>query len=183
MEVREAGAKYLAKAGYKQTEVGVIPAEWDVRRLGDLARIHTGIAKNTKAVLLDPIEVRYLRVANVQDGYLDLSEVSTIRIDRSDLRRFSVLPNDVLMNEGGDLDKLGRGALWRGQIQACVHQNHVFVVRCKDGLLPEFLNAWTSSPAARRYFLLAGRQTTNLASINKTSLGQIQPSSKPSPKR
>lgn len=173
MEVREAGAKYLAKAGYKQTEVGVIPAEWDVRRLGDLARIHTGIAKNTKAVLLDPIEVRYLRVANVQDGYLDLSEVSTIRIDRSDLRRFSVLPNDVLMNEGGDLDKLGRGALWRGQIQACVHQNHVFVVRCKDGLLPEFLNAWTSSPAARRYFLLAGRQTTNLASINKTSLGQL----------
>jgi type I restriction enzyme S subunit len=173
MEVREPSAKYLAKAGYKQTEVGVIPEDWQVGLLADRAQIRTGIAKNANASLIDPIEVPYLRVANVQDGYLDLSEVSTIKIDRSDLRRFSVLPNDVLMNEGGDLDKLGRGALWRGEILPCVHQNHVFVVRCKDGLLPEFLNAWTSSPVARRYFLLAGRQTTNLASINKTSLGQL----------
>ncbi len=173
MEVREPPAKYLVQARYKQTEVGVIPNDWQVGLLAEFAQIRTGIAKNANASLLDPIEVPYLRVANVQDGYLDLSELSTIKIDSSDLRRFSVLPDDVLMNEGGDLDKLGRGALWRGEIQPCVHQNHVFVVRCRDGLLPEFLNAWTSSPVARRYFLLAGRQTTNLASINKTSLGQL----------
>jgi type I restriction enzyme S subunit len=77
------------------------------------------------------------------------------------------------MNEGGDLDKLGRGAVWQGLQEPCVHQNHVFVVRSGPLLIPSYLNAWTSGKTAREYFLVAGKQTTNLASISKTSLGQL----------
>lgn len=173
MEVKEADSKYLVPARRRPTELGSLPADWDVIELAKRATIQSGIAKNANAVLRDPVAVPYLRVANVQDGYLDLREVALIEIERSDLNRYAVLPGDVLMNEGGDLDKLGRGALWHGQIDPCVHQNHVFVVRCKTGLVPEYLNAWTSTAQARRYFMLAGRQTTNLASINKTSLGEL----------
>jgi len=173
MEVREASVKYLDIAKYRDSEIGLIPQDWEVITLASRASIQSGIAKNANATFRDPVAVPYLRVANVQDGYLDLEEVSSINIERTDLSRYAVLPGDVLMNEGGDLDKLGRGALWRGQISPCVHQNHVFVVRCKDGLVPEYLSAWTSSAQARRYFMLAGRQTTNLASMNKTSLGEL----------
>jgi type I restriction enzyme S subunit len=161
------------KPGYKQTEVGVIPEDWDVKKLKDVAEIRSGIAKNSKAVVANPVEISYLRVANVQDGYLDLSDISTITLSRDDINRYTVMPGDVLMNEGGDLDKLGRGAIWRGDLSPIVHQNHVFVVRCKKVILPEFLNAWTSGSASRRYFLVAGKQTTNLASINKSSLGGL----------
>lgn len=173
MEVKESCSKYLTGAPLQETEVGPLPQDWQVIRLSSRAEIQSGIAKNANATLREPITVPYLRVANVQDGFLDLAEVSTIAIERSDLSRYAVLPGDVLMNEGGDLDKLGRGAIWNGQIDPCVHQNHVFVVRCKAGFVPEYLNAWTSSAQARRYFMLAGRQTTNLASINKTSLGDL----------
>jgi type I restriction enzyme S subunit len=161
------------REGYKQTDVGVIPQEWAVRPLLESATIRSGIAKNSNVVVSDPITVHYLRVANVQDGFLDLSEMSQIQVSRADLKRFAVLPGDVLMNEGGDLDKLGRGAMWRGEFNPCIHQNHVFVVRCNPSLLPEYLDVWTGTRAARRYFLLAGKQTTNLASINKTALGQL----------
>jgi type I restriction enzyme S subunit len=99
--------------------------------------------------------------------------MSQIRINRNDIERFAVLPGDVLMNEGGDLDKLGRGAVWRGEFSPCVHQNHVFVVRPRSILSSDYLNFWTGTSSARRYFLLAGRQTTNLASISKASLGQL----------
>ena len=34
------------------------------------------------------------------------------------------------LTEGGDLDKLGRGHLWKGEIPGCLHQNHIFAVRC-----------------------------------------------------
>lgn len=173
MEVNEADAKYLVPSRRQPTELGALPADWDVIELATRATIQSGIAKNANVVLRDPVAVPYLRVANVQDGYLDLREVALIEIEHADLNRYAVLPGDVLMNEGGDLDKLGRGALWHGQINPCVHQNHVFVVRCKTGLVPEYLNAWTSTAQARRYFMLAGRQTTNLASINKTSLGEL----------
>lgn len=173
MEVNEPNAEYFVPVRRRASELKSLPDDWDVIELAERAMIQSGIAKNANAALRDPIAVPYLRVANVQDGYLDLREVSTISIERSDLNRYAVLPGDVLMNEGGDLDKLGRGALWHGQINPCVHQNHVFVVRCQTGLVPEYLNAWTSTAHARRYFMLAGRQTTNLASINKTSLGEL----------
>ena len=161
------------RVGYKQTEVGVIPEDWAVSGLAQLADIRGGIAKNENVAVSDPVSVHYLRVANVQDGYLSLSEMSKIQLSRKDLARYTVLPGDVLMNEGGDLDKLGRGAIWRGEFNPCVHQNHVFVVRCKENLLPDYLNVWTATSAARRFFLLAGKQTTNLASISKSSLGHL----------
>ena len=171
------------KPGYKLTEVGVIPEEWDSKRLSRLAEIRGGIAKNSNVEPVDPISVHYLRVANVQDGFLDLAEMSKIQLSRHDLPRYKVLPGDVLMNEGGDLDKLGRGAIWRGEFDPCVHQNHVFVVRCKAALLPEYLNVWTVTSPARRFFLLAGKQTTNLASISKSSLGELPVAIPPPPEQ
>ena len=173
MDLRVSHASFRADPTLQETEVGLLPQDWRAIRLATHADIQSGIAKNANATLRDPITVPYLRVANVQDGFLDLTEVSTIDIERGDLNRYAVLPGDVLMNEGGDLDKLGRGAIWTGLVSPCVHQNHVFVVRCKSELVPDYLNAWTSSAQARRYFMLAGRQTTNLASINKTSLGEL----------
>ena len=158
---------------FKDSPLGSIPTGWDVQELAHLAEVRSGIAKNSGKVVSNPVTVHYLRVANVQDGYLDLAEMSLLEVGRDDMARYQVLPGDVLMNEGGDLDKLGRGAVWHGEYDPCVHQNHVFVVRCREGLHPEFLNAWTGSPAARRYFMVAGKQTTNLASINKTALGRL----------
>lgn len=178
--VQEASPKYgftaakpAVSVGYKQTEVGMIPEDWELKQLCEITQIRSGIAKNSSAQVQYPIHVHYLRVANVQDGYLDLSDMSQITISRSDLARFSVQSGDVLMNEGGDRDKLGRGAIWRGQYQPCIHQNHVFVVRPKKVVDPEYLAFWSAGDEARKYFLIAGRQTTNLASINKTSLGQL----------
>lgn len=161
------------KPGYKQTEVGVIPEDWQVKALHSIAKIQSGIAKNSNISVNNPILVHYLRVANVQDGFLDLTDMSKIEVSRNDLKRYEVLPGDVLMNEGGDLDKLGRGSIWHGEFNPCVHQNHVFVVRSRSCISPEYLNTWTSGASARRYFLVAGKQTTNLATINKTALGQL----------
>ncbi len=157
----------------KQTAIGMIPKDWMISSLAELAQIRSGIAKNTQKVVNNPISVHYLRVANVQDGYLDLSEMSVIQVTRAELTRYAVLPGDVLMNEGGDLDKLGRGAMWNGEFSPCIHQNHVFVVRCGSSILPSYLNIWTAGDTARRYFMVAGKQTTNLATINKTALGHL----------
>lgn len=158
---------------FRETPLGRIPKTWRFGLLDEFAEVRSGIAKNEGRVVQEPVEVQYLRVANVQDGYLDLDDMKTIRVARADLARYRVLPGDVLMNEGGDLDKLGRGTLWRGEHEFCVHQNHVFVVRCGTNLRPEFLTCWTAAARAKNYFMMAGKQTTNLASINKTQLGRL----------
>jgi type I restriction enzyme S subunit len=147
-----------------------LPTGWKRKRLEKVAIIQTGIAKNQNSKQ-EAIELPYLRVANVQDGYLDLSEIKTINIHKDKANRYRLENGDVLLTEGGDFDKLGRGAVWEGQIQNCLHQNHVFAVRPNNHeLLPSFLSAQTGSSYGKRYFLSCSKQSTNLASINSSQL-------------
>lgn len=149
------------------------PEGWDLVPLSKVATVKTGLAKG-KVVNGDTLELPYLRVANVQDGHLDLEVIKTITVSPKDVARFSLLPGDVLFTEGGDFDKLGRGTVWRGEIPTCLHQNHVFAVRpLPSRLLPEFLAALASSAHGRRYFQLSSKQSTNLASINSTQLKEF----------
>lgn len=168
--MQELLTKGIGHAEFKDSPVGRIPRAWGYELLDSVATVQTGIAKNAKAQG-DMIEAPYLRVANVQDGYLDLSEIKSIRIDRSRLERFSLKDEDVLVNEGGDFDKLGRGAIWDNRISPCVHQNHVFVVRTdKSCLLPRFFNYLSGSQYGKKYYLGCAKQTTNLASLNSSQL-------------
>ncbi|MCP9882830.1 restriction endonuclease subunit S [Cyanobium sp. Alchichica 3B3-8F6] len=137
--------------------------------LEENAEIRTGVAKNSNNEG-DMVEMPYMRVANVQDGYLDLSEIKMISIDRGRIERYMLQKGDVLINEGGDLDKVGRGVIWHEEIKECLHQNHVFAVRCSERLMPEFLSLYLKSSHSKNYFLGCAKQTTNLASINSTQL-------------
>ena len=151
--------------------LGSIPADWDVVRLGDVATVQTGRAVNKGSPVDGIHEVPYLSVANVKDGYLDLTVVKTMRVSDGEIERFSLQHGDVLFTEGGDADKLGRGTVWRTEISICLHQNHVFAVRPhSDVLTSEFLSFFAGSGLGKRYFLGAAKQTTNLASVNSSQL-------------
>ena len=148
----------------------MLPEGWKRVPLHKIAEIRTGLAKG-KQGLKEPVELPYLRVANVQDGHIDLKEVKTIQVGRADIDRYALLAGDVLMTEGGDFDKLGRGAVWAGEIAPCLHQNHVFAVRPNaDYLDSSFLSALSASEYGRNYFLSCAKRSTNLASINSSQL-------------
>ena len=138
--------------------------------LQHVAEVRTGIAKGKKGIRV-PVTMPYLRVANVQDGYIDLKEVKTLEIEEALIPRYTLQSGDVLMTEGGDFDKLGRGDVWEGQIAPCLHQNHVFAVRpFPEKLDSYYLAALAASDYGRQYFLSCSKRTTNLASINASQL-------------
>lgn len=142
--------------------------------LSDIAQIIGGITKGRDLSGTETIELPYLRVANVQNGYLDLSEIKTIKLRVDEKERYLLKPGDVLYTEGGDRDKLGRGTVWRGEIKDCVHQNHVFKARVDQSkAIPEYVAFWSMSTPARNYFYQKGKQSVNLASINKTVLSAL----------
>ena len=140
-------------------------------RLGTVSTVQSGLTLDSGRVL-DELSISrpYLRVANVQDGRVDLSEVKEVTVPRSLASRSELKAGDVLMTEGGDPDKLGRGTVWSGEIPGCLHQNHVFAVRPTAILLPEFLALLTRTPYARAYFEVTASKTTGIAS---TSVGKI----------
>jgi len=155
----------------RETAYGLVPKSWTDRQLSGCSYVQTGVAKNSRNVSADALEVPYLRVANVQDGHLDLSEMKTIRIPEREIESCLLREGDVVLTEGGDFDKLGRGFVWEGQIPRCVHQNHVFAVRTdRDQLDPFFFAYLAQSPYGKAYFLSVAHKTTNLACINTTKL-------------
>ncbi len=150
--------------------IGEIPKHWEVKRLKFIAEVRGGVAKGRDLKDKNIVELPYLRVANVQDGYLDLSDVSTIAIEINEERRYLLHKGDILMNEGGDNDKLGRGAVWHGQIERCIHQNHVFAVRPFRGVNSYWINLATQASYLKHFFLVRSKKTTNLASISSSNL-------------
>ncbi|MBD2318686.1 restriction endonuclease subunit S [Phormidium tenue] len=149
------------------------PSSWNISPLGGISEIVGGITKDSKKQ--DPAyeELPYLRVANVQRGFLDLKEIKTIRVPQQRVERFLLKRGDILFNEGGDIDKLGRGWVWNEEIERCTFQNHVFRVRLHDESFEPKFFSWYGNLRGADYFLSVGKQTTNLASINKSLLSAL----------
>lgn len=148
------------------------PKGWlETQTLGEVAEIVSGVTKGRNLDGKPTRLVPYLAVLNVQDRLLDLTVVKTIQATEGEIQRYRLLPGDLLLTEGGDPDKLGRGTLWRGELPECIHQNHVFRVRLtRTSLKPIFLNWLIGSTRGKRYFLRSAKQTTGIASINMTQL-------------
>ena len=145
-------------------------------RLGYVADVRSGVTLGgTRPRAMSEVTVPYLRVANVQHDRLDLREVKTVTVDWATAQRTMLRSGDVLMTEGGDIDKLGRGTVWRSELNPCLHQNHVFAVRVRTrDLLPEFLALVTRTSYARRYFEMTGVRSTNLASTNASKVSAFR---------
>ena len=152
-----------------------LPRGWGVVKLENIADIGSGMSVSASRKLENPITVNYLRVGNVQRGYLDLKEIKEMQIEAENFDKYSLRLGDVLFNEGGDRDKLGRGWIWENQIPNCITQNHVFRASLFLKLIThsKYISYLGNSRYGQSYFEKTGKQTTNLASINKTVLSNF----------
>jgi len=143
-------------------------------RLAEIAEVVSGITKGRKLNGRPARPVPYLRVANVQAGFLNLEDMKEIEATDAEIQALELRSGDIVVTEGGDFDKLGRGVQWRGEIPTCIHQNHVFRVRLRsEAAVPDYFEAYLQTSAAKNYFLSVAKRTTNLASINMTQLRSL----------
>lgn len=159
--------------------IQALSGRWDEARparevlLGEIADIQSGLTLGKRYGSVKLESHPYLRVANVQRGWLDLKDLKDILLPSTEVKKYLLADGDVLMNEGGDRDKLGRGWVWRGEVAGCLHQNHVFRVRLNDPTFPPEFLSFYANELGRDYFLSKAKQTTNLASISKTKLSGL----------
>lgn len=157
----------LLRAAFGSPDVG----RWPRKPLGEVADIVSGITLGRQLSGATTRSVHYLRVANVKAGRLDLSDVYQIEATEAEIAKLRLKFGDLLLTEGGDADKLGRGTFWRGEIPECIHQNHIFRVRFDlSGFHPEFVAAQFNSRYGKVYFAAHAKQTTGIATINRRVL-------------
>ena len=152
--------------------IGNIPQLWAVAKLKYFSKIHSGITLGKCYPHgTELIEYPYLRVANVQGSYTDLTNITTIKVTEDEALKYQLYDGDLLMTEGGDRDKLGRGTIWHAEIAPCLHQNHIFALRTNSKmLLAEYICYLTNSFVGRDYFDVTANQSVHLASTNSTTI-------------
>ncbi|MGZ8157616.1 MAG: restriction endonuclease subunit S [Methylobacter sp.] len=162
--MRDSGVKWI----------GEIPAHWSCARFKMHSKIQSGITLGKSYLQQNFVEMPYIRVANVQSGYFKLDDIATISVPKNEIPRYLLQNGDILVTEGGDIDKLGRGTVWRDEIKPCLHQNHVFAIRVNQSILSQdFVSNFLATDMARKYFIDTATKTTNLASTNRTHLGNL----------
>ena len=151
-----------------------LPEGWVWATLTQISDLKGGATKGRRFRAGESLtEVPYLRVANVQRGYLDLSEIKTIEVTQEVVDQLALVPGDILFTEGGDRDKLGRGWVWKGELDRCIHQNHIFRSRLLLSEIPPEFVSWWGNSFGQTFFEQSGKQTTNLASINLSVLSSF----------
>jgi type I restriction enzyme S subunit len=153
--------------------VGRDPGEWRQADLGEVAEIKGGIQKQPKRVP-NKSAAPFLRVANVGRGTLDLTDVHQIELFDGELERLRLQPGDLLVVEGnGSPDQIGRAAMWHGEIDPCVHQNHLIRVRPSADLAPAYLELYWNSPDASRRVQAVASSTSGLHTLSTGKLKSL----------
>lgn len=167
-------SKYKESIGPNVAELPELPSGWCWATVDQIGTVQGGIQKGKKRKPGEVLEeVPYLRVANVQRGFIDLRTLLEIPVTKEEIEKLRLEPGDILFNEGGDRDKLGRGWVWQGEYDLCIHQNHVFRARLFLKEIQPKLVSWFGNTEGKEYFMREGKQTTNLASLNSTKLRSL----------
>jgi type I restriction enzyme, S subunit len=148
--------------------------KWDRFLLSDLGEVQGGLQISSKRHGLE-LKKPYLRVANVYRGMLDLREIKQIELTESEFLRTNLKKGDLLFVEGhGNIDEIGRCAIWDGSITECVHQNHLIRFRVKENfVLPEYISYHANYSEGKRYFKLASNTTSGLNTISTSIVNDL----------
>jgi len=147
------------------------PKGWEVVELGKISKIQGGLQVTSKRKN-NPLEIPYLRVANVYRDKLLLDEIKLLRVTPDELERVKLQVGDLLVVEGhGNNQEIGRSCVWDGSIRDCIHQNHLIRVRIDPKRAePTFISAYLNSAGGRRQLTKFGKTTSGLNTISTSNV-------------
>lgn len=150
-----------------------VPFGWAWCRVADVGEVKLGRQRSPENHL-GPHMVPYLRVANVHEARLDLSDVKTMNFTPEEQKTFALQPGDVLLNEGQSRELVGRPAIYRGEVPGACFQNTLLRFRTFECVLPEFALIVFRRCMHTGRFVSASQQTTNIAHLSAGRLAPVE---------
>jgi len=166
-------AKYEEPVGPDTEGLPALPAGWVWTTVEQVGEVIGGLTKNQKRADY-PLQLPYLRVANVYADELRLDEVEIIGVQETELARTLLTQDDLLVVEGnGSIDQIGRVAVWDGSIGTCVHQNHIIKVRLVHPEMSRYALWWLLSPRGRREIVRVASSTSGLYTLSLSKVAVL----------
>ncbi|MCL9980732.1 MAG: restriction endonuclease subunit S [Bacteroidia bacterium] len=117
--------------GYKQTEIGVIPVDWEAVKIESIIK-STQLGGNYSN---DEVENEFplIKMGNLSRGKIKLDKIQYIskgKPNETDLLKFG----DVLFNTRNTLDLVGKVAIWRGELSSAYFNSNIMRFNFNDNI-------------------------------------------------
>ncbi len=165
--------KYREPSAPDASALPELPQGWVWSSLEQVSEIQGGIQKQPKRAPADN-PYPFLRVANVPRGSLDLDEVHQIELFPGELDKLRLIQGDLLIVEGnGSPSQIGRMAIWKGDIEDCVHQNHIIRARLVGDLSSKYAETYWNSPMGSSGVSKVANSTSGLYTLSVSKVGVL----------
>ena len=154
----------------KQTEIGLMPENWEIARVKTAFQIQQG-KQVSKKNRVGENQRPFLRTKNVFWNRLDLRELDQMHFSESEEIKLKMQTGDLLLCEGGDI---GRTAMWKEEVDNCYHQNHLHRLRAiPSRIIPQYgvYWFWNAFKLSKLYF---GRgNVTTIPNLSQSKLAEL----------
>jgi type I restriction enzyme, S subunit len=151
----------------------VSDSHWKMTTVNNVGAIQLGKKREPKSHI-GPNMTPYLRVANVLENEIDITDVHEMNFTPSEFEKYRLISGDILLNEGQSPDLVGRPAMFRGEIDNCCFQMTLIRFRSNNGISPTF------ALLVFRYYLHSGRfrqaarWSTNIAHLTAIRFAALE---------
>ena len=153
--------------------LGIIPADWQVVRLGDC------IADGPTNGIYKP-ESDYgsgtwlIRIDDFIAGALVRSDgFERIRVSEEEAERYSIREGDILINRVNSLSHLGKSVLIPLLGEKALFESNMMKIKISSELNSKFVMIVLLSHASRRYVAARAKKAVQQASINQQDVSQL----------
>ncbi len=150
-----------------------LPEGWQWVRVEDVGHVQLGRQRAPKYHSGKHMRP-YLRVQNVFEARIDLSDVMEMDFPQNDYKKFKLEPGDILLNEGQSPELLGRPAIYRGELPGACFTNTLIRFRAYAPLTPEFSLIVFRAYMRTGRFTREGTITTNIAHLSAGRFARIE---------
>lgn len=152
--------------GYKQTEVGVIPQDWDVTPLG---RLVSSVEYGSSAKSETRGTVPVLRMGNLQEGKIDWNDL-VYTDDAKEIAKYTLRSGDVLFNRTNTIDLVGKTSIYLGEQPAIFAGYLIRINVLRERLNSRYLNYVLNTELAKKHSAKVLSVAVGQANINGQKL-------------
>ena len=156
-------------AGYKDSAVGIIPQEWEVKYLGDLlSRLANGLTYDVSITSGYPIS----RIETISSGEINYLKVGYID-NVSGCESYKMQKGDILYSHINSLAHVGKVAYYDGK-QELYHGMNLLLMRANDKVDSNYLYAYLLTSQAKHIAQVIAKPAVNQASISTSDIRKIK---------
>ena len=156
-------------AGYKDSAVGIIPQEWEVKYLGDLlARLANGLTYDVSVTSGYPVS----RIETISSGEINYSKVGYVD-NVAGCESYKMQKGDILYSHINSLAHVGKVAYYDGK-QELYHGMNLLLMRVNDMVDSNYLYAYMLTSQAKHIAQVIAKPAVNQASISINDIRKIK---------